>query len=44
MRNNHIFFKNNAVALAEKLCNRRNKKEIKRTKRNYRTLRHRQAL
>ena len=38
MRNDYIF-KNNVVALAEKLRNRRNEKEkIKQTTRSYRTL------
>ena len=28
MRNDHIFFENNVIALAEKLRNRRNKKKL----------------
>ena len=40
-----ISFKNNAVALAEKLRNRRNgKKKVGRTARSYRILGHNQAL
>ena len=44
MRNDYILFKNNVIVFVKKLRSRYNKKKIKRIKRSYRTLRHRQAL